>query len=523
MYTNLSTAILIEHSLKGIKGLGMEPVELTKDGAIVVKTGTFTGRAAQDKYVVESPQTATNVCWGKDTKKLDKNVYTQIKMDVLGYLEGFEQIYKNIQQVGAHKDFQLDIELLTPSPTHSLFAKYLFRDKDTSVLGTLGRFTIYHAPSLQLNAQKYNLRSETAIITNMEERTILIVGTFYAGEIKKSIFSVMNYLLPDHGILPMHAGASVLTSDNGKEVVSVFFGLSGTGKTTLSTDLGVKLIGDDEHGLTDKYLFNFEGGCYAKTLGLTKETEPEIFGALTRFGALLENVVLDPVDRTPLFKTKGTTENGRGSYPLSFIEERVECAYSKTPDHLFFLSADAFGVLPPVSLLSPKQAMYYFLSGYTAKVAGTEVGVTTPTAAFSMCFGAPFMLRHPQVYGELLGKYLEKSNTPVWLINTGWSKGPVGVGSRFSLSITREIIRSIQQGKLTTNPDNFITDEFFGFKIPKAIPGNKTISSEILNPINTWENKEEYKKAAKNLTQLFHQNFKKFENLPAEIAQGGPF
>lgn len=513
MFTNLSPVILIEHAIKGNSAQGIAPATLSATGALCVETGTFTGRAAQDKYVVESTETQENVFWGKDTKKMDKATFTQIKMDVLNYLEEIRPLYKNIQVVGPKAPYQLDVELITPSASHALFAHYLFRTKTQNTPADLGRFTIYHAPGLTVDPAKYNTRSGTVIVTSFEERTILIIGTFYAGEIKKSIFSVMNYILPNYKVLPMHAGASV--HDKTKSI-SVFFGLSGTGKTTLSTDIGTHLIGDDEHGLTDDLLFNFEGGCYAKTLGLTSANEPDIYNALSTFGALLENVVLDPQTHQPDFSKNTLSENGRGSYPLHFIKERIVEGYTNKPNNFFFLSADAFGVLPPVSLLTPSQAMYYFLSGYTAKVAGTEMGVTKPTAAFSMCFGAPFMLRHPQVYGELLGSFLKKHNTPVWLINTGWTKGPAGVGERFSLKITREVIRSIQSGNIPTklNNQDFQQDPILGLYTPKAM--------DSLHPINTWSNKEAYTKSAKELAGMFHANFKKFTNVSKEILEGGP-
>ena len=356
-------------------------------------------------------------------------------------------------------------------------------------------------------------QNQTIITTCFDTHTTIIVGTLYAGEIKKSMFCVLNYMLPDVGVMPMHSGASKLKN----EEVSVFFGLSGTGKTTLSTDEGTFLIGDDEHGMGPEGIFNFEGGCYAKTYKLSKETEPEIYDASTKFGSLLENVVLhDPTGRVDFFD-KSITENGRSSYPLSAIKEREASSCGKSPSHIFFLSADAFGVLPPVAKLNKQQAMFYFVLGYTAKLAGTEVGIKEPVATFSPCFGSPFMLQHPSVYANLLGKYLDEHNIHVWLINTGWTGGAYGVGHRFPLATTRQIIRSIQSNEL--NNVKTEKDPYFGLEIPTSVPH---IANSLLNPEKSWDNKEAFKNKAMELAASFHEQMKNFEEFYKQNIDGAP-
>jgi phosphoenolpyruvate carboxykinase (ATP) len=378
---------------------------------------------------------------------------------------------------------------------------------------SFGTYRIFHAPDFNANAQKLELRSETAIAMDLEAKEILICGTLYAGEIKKSLFSVLNYILPDKNILPMHAGSNVDPKTND---VSVFFGLSGTGKTTLSTQESRLLIGDDEHGLSDQGIFNFEGGCYAKTYKLSKESEPEIFKAANTYGALLENVVLAK-NNAPDFDDMSLAENGRCAYPLNFIEGIEPSSKGGIPSNMFFLTADAFGVLPPVSLLSNEQAKYYFLSGYTAKLAGTEMGVTEPQATFSTCFGAPFMMRPAGEYAELLGNYIKKYNIKVWLINTGWSGGVYGVGSRFPLKTTRRIIDAIQHKELDNA--SFETEAFFGLKVPTSISG---VDAKLLSPIQNWSDSDAFKDVAKKLATMFKENFKRFSEKNLNLIQAGP-
>jgi len=506
IFVNLSPSQLVQHSVE--KKVG----ELTNSGALLIKTGKHTGRAAQDKYVVKTLSTENTVWWNKNIREMGPQTFNLIENEVISYLNDNHDLYLSDRSVGADPKYNIGVRVLSTSPAHCLFTEYLFREK-CHEFGDQD-FTILHAPYLQINAEKFGTRSETVIVTDFDQRKILIVGSAYAGEIKKSMFSVMNYLLPFKNVLPMHTGANV--SDSG--VVSLFFGLSGTGKTTLSTDIGHKLIGDDEHGLSDNGVFNFEGGCYAKTYQLSKDNEPEIYAAINRPWALLENVMLDPNSKAPQFDDKSLTENGRGSYPLNFISERVESALAKKPDHLFFLSADAFGILPAVAKLTNNQAMYYFLSGYTAKLAGTEIGVVQPEAAFSACFGAPFMVQKPMVYASLLGNYLKNNpQTSVWLINTGWVGGGHGVGKRFPLKVTREIIRAIQKGQLEAA--NYHLENFFGFNIPESVPG---VESVLLNPREAWADKDLYDATASKLSQMFRKNTENFPALDENVLCAGP-
>jgi len=505
LHWNKSKAVLVEDTLKLGKGV------LASNGALVVETGKHTGRAAKDKYVVLTESTQATVDWNPEVLKMSPETFTKLKAKVVDYLNQQDRLYISDHSVGAEKDYNLTLRLYTPSPSHNIFALNLFRKTIREY--SVNDYTVLHAPELEVDPAEFESRSGTIITTNFDEKTIIICGTRYAGEIKKSIFSIMNYLLPGRHVLPMHSGASIGKTGE----ACLFFGLSGTGKTTLSSDEGTQLIGDDEHGLSDTGIFNFEGGCYAKMIKLSKENEPEIYEACTQFGALLENVVIDPETREPDFDDNSLAENSRGSYPIEFIDERVESGLGPIPKHMFFLTCDAFGVLPPVSKLTKNQAMYYFLSGYTAKVAGTEMGVKEPQATFSTCFGSPFMLRRPQEYGEILGEYLDKLNIKVWLVNTGWTEGPYGEGHRISLSITRKIIRAIQAN--TLNDAETFKDEIFGLNIPKEIPG---FFSGILNPRDTWKDKEAYDQMAQKLANMFHENFRKYEGISEDIVSGGP-
>jgi phosphoenolpyruvate carboxykinase (ATP) len=413
--------------------------------------------------------------------------------------------------VSAENKYALQVELYTNSPHHALFFNHLMRHDEFSQF-PLGAMRIYHAPELLADKNKYGLRSETVMATDFDTNEVLVIGTGYAGEIKKSVFSAMNFILPAKGILPMHAGSNASAQGD----VSVFFGLSGTGKTTLSTQEGRSLIGDDEHGLSHEGIFNFEGGCYAKMIRLSKENEPEIYSASTRFGAILENVVMH-AQNIPDFDDDSIGENTRSSYPLSFIKNTVPSSKGTIPSTMFFLSADAFGVLPPVAKLNTNQVMYYFLSGYTAKLAGTEVGIQEPKAAFSTCFGAPFMVRHPGDYATLLGEYVEKYKIEVWLINTGWTGGKYGIGKRFPLKTTRRIIDAIQNGELKNT--KFIADEIFGLAIPEQI---KDVDAKILQPKSTWSDGDAYQQTAKTLAGMFHRNFERFKNLDSSVGKGSP-
>lgn len=477
------------------QGLGV----LGPHGELVVETGAHTGRSANDKYVVKSSQTEAAIWWENNVNEMSESAFQLLKNDVLDYLLEREDIYAGQSSIGHSQFLSFGIETISETPSAIHFTKYMFKraenhtDEET--------FGILHAPFFKLDPVKYGVKTGTVIVTCFTEKLTIIVGTLYAGEIKKSMFSVMNFLAPDRKILPMHSGAS----QNKVGESFVFFGLSGTGKTTLSTDEGVKLIGDDEHGLSEQGIFNFEGGCYAKTHRLSAQTEPAIFSASTRFGSFLENVSYCATTNVLDFDDGTRTENGRASYPLEFIEERVREGAGPLPKALFFLSADAFGVLPALARLSAEQAAQYFILGYTAKLAGTEVGVKSPKAAFSPCFGAPFMLRHPRVYAELLSEFICKHKIQVYLVNTGWTGGEYGVGQRFPLQLTRRLIRAVQNGEL--DDVNFVRDEIFGLEIPQAIPG---VVGSALRPWESWKNQADYQQKAKNLQNSFEEQLKKF-------------
>ncbi len=507
IFKSKSRSFLIEKTLSNGTGV------LSKDGALIVETGSHTGRSAKDKYLVKNSITEKTIDWSHDVHVMTTETFNELKSWAIDQFNDFDSdLYLSRRSVSSEPKYNLPAVLLSTSPHHNLFFNNMFRPYIEN--HGLEPFYIYHLPYHKADKEKFGLQSQTCITMDFSTREIIIVGTAYAGEIKKSIFSVMNYILPEKGVLPMHSGANVGLQNN----TSVFFGLSGTGKTTLSTDEGMKLIGDDEHGLSDEGVFNFEGGCYAKTINLSKENEPDIWKCCHRYGTMLENVVYDKNERTLDFDDDSLTQNGRASYPLEFIEDSIPESQGPVAKDIFFLTADAFGVLPPASKLSREQAMYYFLSGYTAKVAGTEIGIKEPQATFSTCFGGPFMMRHPKEYGELLGKYVEKHNINVWLINTGWTGGAYGEGERFPIKVTRQIIRSIQTGKVNNNT-KFESDEFFGLNMPTEIEG---VESFYLNPRNTWKDKTAFDNMAKKLAGMFHENFKQYTNMDSGITNGGP-
>tara|TARA_B100001971_G_scaffold215193_1_gene260021 strand:- start:110952 stop:112523 length:1572 start_codon:yes stop_codon:yes gene_type:complete len=504
-YYNRPKGFYIQSAIK--MGYG----KLSKDGALIVETGKHTGRSANDRYIVKSAKTENTIWWENNLNPMSSDTFQELQKDIVNYLNEHKKLFVTERSVGASPVHNISALLFTTHPQHALFSTHLFRDKVREFKE--GDFTILHAPEFKADKDKYGTKSETIVATCFETNTTIICGTLYAGEIKKSMFSVMNYRLPETGILPMHAGASHLPSGE----TSVFFGLSGTGKTTLSTDQGVLLIGDDEHGLSDEGVFNFEGGCYAKTYKLSAETEPGIWDATNRFGAMIENVTFDDTTGTVDFFDKSLTENGRSSYPLDFIEDLEPSSQGKTPSHIFFLTADAFGVLPPVSKLTKEQAMFYFVLGYTAKLAGTEIGVKEPQATFSPCFGAPFMLRHPSVYAKLLGEYLDKEGIKVWLVNTGWTGGPYGEGDRFPLKITRQIIRSIQANNVNDVPTE--QDPIFGFNIPMEIKG---VEGKMLQPQKTWKDESAYTPKAQELAKSFHAQMKNFGDFYTDNIKGAP-
>ncbi|MDD0854163.1 phosphoenolpyruvate carboxykinase (ATP) [Halobacteriovorax sp. GB3] len=505
IHLNSAPAFLIQETVR--KGIG----RLTKDGSLVVLTGKHTGRSANDRYIVKDESTLDTVWWENNFLPMTPEMFQKLKEKVIAYHNEARDLYITERSVGADETHNLGARLVTTNPNHALFSNHLFRDKMREFNDS--DYTILHAPELTLDAKEFETRSETCVVTDIKSKTTIIVGTLYAGEIKKSMFAAMNYELPTRGILPMHSGASRLENME----TSVFFGLSGTGKTTLSTDEGTYLIGDDEHGLSDAGIFNFEGGCYAKTYKLSKETEPEIFEASNKFGAMLENVVMNDETATVDFFDKSIAENGRSSYPLNFIDELEESSRGKLPSHIFFLSADAFGVLPPVARLTKEQAMFYFVLGYTAKLAGTEIGVKEPQATFSPCFGAPFMLRHPSEYARLLGDYLDRHDIKVWMINTGWTGGAYGTGQRFPLHITRQIIRSIQANTLNDTPVE--QDPIFGLNIPAEV---KDVPQTLLAPQKTWPNTNDYTAKAEELALSFHEQMKKFGDFYDVNIEGAP-
>ena len=472
---------------------------LANNGSLVVKTGIHTGRAANDKYVVYADSTKESIWWDNNLNKMTPENFQKLKSTVVEYLNEQDELFVSENSVGAHPVQNIGVRVVTPRPSAALFSNYLFRKMERE-FGTKD-FTVLHAPQLKINPSEFGVKRETVITTCFDTKTTLVIGSLYNGEIKKSMFCVLNYVLPELGILPMHAGANEMKNGD----VSVFFGLSGTGKTTLSTDEGTLLIGDDEHGLSDEGVFNFEGGCYAKTFELKEEAEPGIWRASNRFGALLENVVMNDKGEID-YDDISLSENGRSSYPLDFIDGLKEDSTGGVPKNIFFLTADAFGVVPPVAKLSREQAMYYFVLGYTAKLAGTEIGVVEPQTTFSPCFGAPFMLRHPSVYAELLGNYIDKHNIQVWLVNTGWTGGVYGVGHRFPIKVTRQIIRAIQKDGLVDVPTS--TDPIFGLEIPQAVEG---VEQSVLWPRECWEKKEEYDEKAKELADSFTKNMKKYD------------
>ncbi|MBL7661593.1 phosphoenolpyruvate carboxykinase (ATP) [bacterium] len=486
----------------------------TKTGALACFTGEHTGRSPKDKFTVKDATTEKTVDWGTVNQPMSEEHFNRLRQDQLKYLAD-KELYVSDAYAGADKDHRLGVRVINERAWHNIFCRHLFLRPQASELGTIDPdFTIIHTPWFKANPAVHGTNSETFIAVNFTQGLILIGGTQYAGEQKKSIFSVLNYLYPLKGIFSMHCSANVSKTD--KNDVALFFGLSGTGKTTLSADPNRRLIGDDEHGWSEKGVFNFEGGCYAKCINLTEEREPEIFRAI-RDNAILENVVLDAAG-VPNYDDKSLTENTRAAYPINYINDAVLEGTGTHPKHIVFLTCDAFGVMPPISKLTPDQAMYHFLSGYTAKVAGTEKGMgNTPQTTFSTCFGAPFLPLKPTAYAELLGKKIKEHNAQCWLVNTGWTGGGVGVGSRMKLNYTRRMVQAALCGEL----DNvsFVTDEIFGLQIPTTVPD---VPREVLTPKNTWKNTADYERMAKELAQKFRKNFERFSSYAPNLVAAGP-
>jgi phosphoenolpyruvate carboxykinase (ATP) len=508
VHWNPSPAELVEAAI--LRGEG----HLSNMGAFAAVTTPHTGRSPNDKFTVTEPSSEADVDWGAVNLPLSPEDYEALAVDVVAHLNERELFVRDAR-AGADESLGLNVRVVTPSAWHSLFAYNMFLRPAPGDLPTMKPdFTVLHAPELNADPARHGTRSETAVVVNFGRRTVLICGTRYAGEIKKSIFSVLNYLLPGQGVLPMHCSANV--GHDGE--VALFFGLSGTGKTTLSADPERGLIGDDEHGWSDHGVFNFEGGCYAKTIRLSAEGEPEIHEATRKFATILENVVLEAGNREIDFDDDSITENTRASYPLHYIPNAVMSGRGGHPHNVVFLTADAFGVLPPISRLTPEQAMYHFLSGYTAKVAGTERGVTEPKATFSACFGAPFLPRHPGVYATMLGEKLRQHDTRVWLVNTGWTGGPYGTGSRMRLRYTRAMVRAALAGVL--NDVETRTDPVFGVAVPTAVPN---VPADVLEPRTTWADGEAYDAQARELAAMFRENFQKYaDGVSDEVNEAGP-
>jgi phosphoenolpyruvate carboxykinase (ATP) len=495
LHWNLGTPQLVEQALR--RGEGM----LAKDGPLVVKTGRHTGRSANDKYIVRDAETEATIWWDNN-KAMSPDHFDALRADFLAALGTYDELFVADLYGGSQAEHRVRVRVINEFAWHNLFIRTLLvRPEAAELPGFAPEFTIIDLPSFRADPARHGTRSETVVAVNLSERMILIGGTAYAGEMKKSVFGILNYLLPVQGVMPMHCSANI----GPKGDTAVFFGLSGTGKTTLSADASRTLIGDDEHGWSDTAVFNFEGGCYAKMIRLSAEAEPEIFATTKRFGTVLENVVIDPDTRALDLDDNSLAENTRGAYPIDFIPNCSDDNMGPVPRNIVMLTADAFGVLPPIARLTPDQAMYHFLSGYTAKVAGTEIGVTEPEATFSTCFGAPFMPRHPSVYGNLLKERIARGAVSCWLVNTGWTGGKYGTGSRMPIKATRALLNAALDGSL--NDAEFRKDPNFGFEVPVAVPG---VDAAILDPRATWADKADYDATAAKLVDLFNANFAKF-------------
>lgn len=490
------SAVLYEQIVKRGEGL------LTHLGAIAVKTGHYTGRAANEKYIVDDEFSHNHIHWGKVNKPFDPDRFDSLYSRMVAYMHG-KDLFVQDCFAGADKEHRLPIRVITEKAWHSLFSRNMFIQATTAELEQFEvRFTVVDLPNFHSNPSQDGTNSEAFIIINFSRQLIIIGGTSYAGEIKKSIFTTLNYLLPlEKQILPMHCSANVGPQGD----TALFFGLSGTGKTTLSADPHRCLVGDDEHGWDDKGIFNFEGGCYAKIIRLSKEAEPAIYEATRKFGTILENVAIDTHTRRVNLSDDSFTENTRASYPLTHIPAVVRSGTSSHPAAIIMLTCDAYGVMPPIARLTKDQAMYHFLSGYTARVAGTETGISEPSATFSTCFGGPFMPLAPTLYVELFREKITRHNVSCWLVNTGWSGGPHGIGSRIQIAYSRMLVHAALDGTLSDGV--FEKDAFFGLDIPTTCPG---VPSEILNPRTTWENKSSYDQTAHKLVSLFKENFKQY-------------
>lgn len=508
VHFNLSAPVLYEHAIRRQEG------HIAAEGPLVCRTGAHTGRSPNDKFVVKEPSSEGNVWWGKVNRPIEPAHFDALRRDIVAHLKGQELFVQDLY-AGADAEYRLPVRFIQELAWQSLFVRNLFIVPPAGDLAAFEpQFTVLVAPSLKADPARHGTRSDVAVAINFASREVLICGTSYAGENKKAIFTVLNYLLPLRHVLAMHCSANIGPAGD----TTLFFGLSGTGKTTLSSDPERQLIGDDEHGWSDRGVFNFEGGCYAKMIRLSAEAEPQIFATTRRFGTVLENVVMDHDSRALDFDDQSLTENTRGAYPIEFIDNAVPSGAGGHPKNIVMLTADAYGVLPPIARLSAEGAMYHYLSGYTAKVAGTEKGVTEPSATFSTCFGAPFLPLNPNVYAKQLGERIAKYQARVWLVNTGWSGGPYGVGSRMKIAYTRAMIRAALSGAL--DAVEYRRHPVFNIEVPTAVPD---VADSVLDPRGTWGDKAAYDAQAAKLARMFVENFKtNFADADPVVAAAGP-
>ena len=507
VYWNFEAPALYEQSL------ARGETQLARGGALLADTGVHTGRSPKDKFVVRDAHSENEVWWDNNGS-ITPEQFDTILQDFLAHAEGKELFAQDLYG-GAEPAYRVKARVYTELAWHSLFIRTMLRRPELDELASyVPDMTIVDLPSFKADPARHGCRSETIIAMDFKRKIVLIGNSSYAGEMKKSVFTYLNYVLPKMGVMPMHCSANV----GDRNDTAVFFGLSGTGKTTLSADPNRTLLGDDEHGWSPNGVFNFEGGCYAKTIRLSREAEPEIYATTERFGTILENVIVDPITRVPDFDDGSKTENTRCAYPLDFIPNASPTGRAGIPKNIVMLTCDAFGVLPPIAKLTPAEAMYHFLSGYTAKVAGTEKGVKDPEATFSTCFGAPFMPRHPSVYGNLLRDLIAKHSVDCWLVNTGWTGGKYGVGRRMPIRVTRRLLTAALDGSL--NRADFRRDPYFGFAVPTSVPG---VEPHILYPVKTWQDKAAFADTAKRLVDMFTENFKRFEgHVDADVKAAAP-
>ncbi len=508
-HRNLSPAVLYEHAIRAGEG------QVAHNGPFCADTTPHTGRSPKDKFVVREPSCEQEVWWGPVNQSMEPEHWAALRADVVKYLSGIDPLYIEDLFGGADPALRVPVRFISTNAWHSNFVHNMFiRPSVDQLVSFEPGFTVLHAPEFQADPARHGTKTSTAIVVNFGERTICIAGSRYAGEMKKSIFTILNYLYPKQGILSMHCSANI--GERGD--TAIFFGLSGTGKTTISADPTRGLIGDDEHGWSDNGIFNFEGGCYAKVIRLSREGEPEIYSTTERFGTILENVVLDPATRVIDLDDDSITENTRASYPIHYIPNHVPSGQGGHPENIILLTADAFGVLPPIGRLTAAQAMYHFLAGYTAKVAGTERGVTEPQATFSACFGAPFLPLPPGVYAEMLGKRIAAHGVRCWLVNTGWTGGPYGVGHRMKLPYTRAMVQAALSGKLDDVETR--TDPVFGIAVPRTVAG---VPDDVLDPRSTWADPEAFDVQANKLAGMFRDSFAKFaDQVSEEVRAAGP-